>query len=362
MSSADRIGVVVIGRNEGERLRRCLASVVRTGVPAANVVYVDSNSTDGSVAMARGMGVTVVELDMTTPFTAARARNAGVEKLPPGLDFVQFVDGDCEVRDGWLETASAYLRDNPQYAIVAGRCRERFPEASIYNRLADLEWDAPVGEASECGGIMMARLSAFRQVGGFNGAVACGEEPEMCSRLRAAGWRVYRLGAEMCWHDSAMTRFRQYWKRMVRGGYGYAEVSQMNRRGGHRIYARQSRSILLWGAALPLAIAALAWPLPLAAGALAAAYPLQVARIAVKERRRRGLPAKVALAYAGLIMSAKFAQALGQSKYWSNRLRGKRNAVLQYSKETNHHGGTEARRIQEKVNDGGSSIMPTATP
>ena len=54
------IGVVVIGRNEGERLRRCLESL---GPHLAATVYVDSGSADGSVALARSLGAETVELD-----------------------------------------------------------------------------------------------------------------------------------------------------------------------------------------------------------------------------------------------------------------------------------------------------------
>src|SRR3954469_23114936 len=123
-------GVVAIGRNEGERLRVCLESALRA---SAHVVYVDSGSTDGSVAMARQLGAHVVELDMSTPFTAARARNAGVVKLieiVPDVEFVQFVDGDCEIVDGWLARALSECCANPQAAVVCGRRRERFPDAS----------------------------------------------------------------------------------------------------------------------------------------------------------------------------------------------------------------------------------------
>ena len=101
------VGVVVIGRNEGERLRRCLESV--RGAAQA-IVYVDSGSTDGSVALATGLGATVVALDMRRPFTAARARNEGMRRLQaiaPDLVFVQFVDGDCEMVAGWLPLARA---------------------------------------------------------------------------------------------------------------------------------------------------------------------------------------------------------------------------------------------------------------
>ena len=96
-------GVVVIGRNEGERLKRCLQSI--SGF-IDRVVYVDSGSTDDSVAFVKSLGADVVELDMATPFTAARARNEGSKKLLkrlPALDYLFFVDGDCEVVKDWPE-------------------------------------------------------------------------------------------------------------------------------------------------------------------------------------------------------------------------------------------------------------------
>src|SRR5262245_15725439 len=94
-TAMSQLGIVTIGRNEGERLRRCLNSLVRHGLP---IVYVDSNSNDGSVELARSLGVEVVELDTSRPIGASRARNEGFERLcqiHPDLRFVQFVDGDC---------------------------------------------------------------------------------------------------------------------------------------------------------------------------------------------------------------------------------------------------------------------------
>src|SRR4051794_38862568 len=146
------LGVIAIGRNEGERLRRCLASVVGRGVP---VVYVDSRSTDGSPELARSLGAEVVDLDMSIPFSAARARNEGFERLlriAPEAQFAFFVDGDCEVVGGWTDRAARELAANPKAAVVCGRRRERHPEASVYNRLADVEWDRPAGQVQSCGG------------------------------------------------------------------------------------------------------------------------------------------------------------------------------------------------------------------
>ena len=158
-------GMVVIGRNEGERLRRCLESA---GDLARGTVYVDSGSTDGSVGLARSLGADVVELPSDRPFTAALARNAGLERLVakvPGVVLVQFVDGDCRVAEGWMARAMATLDGRKDVGVVCGRRREAFPDTSIYNRLCDMEWDTPVGEAKACGGDAMMRVEAFRAVG-----------------------------------------------------------------------------------------------------------------------------------------------------------------------------------------------------
>src|SRR5262249_30270274 len=160
------------------------------------IVYVDSGSTDDSVAFARSRGVEVVELDMSIPFTAARARNEGLDRLlkvDPEVHFVQFVDGDCEVQQGWLQKAEQTLQSETAVAVVCGRRRERFPQSSIYNRLCDMEWDTPIGEAGACGGDAMMRVPALRQVGGYRASLIAGEEPELCTRLRGAGWKVLRL-------------------------------------------------------------------------------------------------------------------------------------------------------------------------
>jgi glycosyltransferase involved in cell wall biosynthesis len=106
------LGVVIIGRNEGERLIRCIQSL---NVYIPFCVYVDSASTDGSIESAKNLGVCVIALDMSKPFTAARARNVGFEammKLFPHIEFVQFVDGDCEVLPGWPKAGIEFLQQN----------------------------------------------------------------------------------------------------------------------------------------------------------------------------------------------------------------------------------------------------------
>ncbi len=316
------IGVVAIGRNEGERLVRCLTSLRATGCP---VVYVDSGSTDGSPVAAAKLGAQVVPLDMARPFTAARARAEGVaalEAAQPGLDGIFFIDGDCELEASFLPAAAQFLADHPDFAVACGRRRERFSDASPYNRLIDREWDTPVGEAAACGGDALYRFSAYRAVGGFDPKMLAGEEPELCTRLRGAGWRVMRLDEPMTVHDAAMHRFGQWWNRAIRSGMGYMQAWQATRGEDRQsLYGRQIARAVFWAGVLPLASIAFAlalspWWLLLWPGLVL----LQLVRLSLRE----GLFA------AALAMAGKFAELRGIARYLLEASRGGTRSALTY--------------------------------
>ncbi|WP_256659509.1 glycosyltransferase family 2 protein [Pseudomonas sp. H9] len=320
------IGVVVIGRNEGQRLERCLSSLAGR---AEQLVYVDSGSTDGSVQMAQARGVEVVSLDMTQPFTAARARNEGfacLQRLLPTMRYVQFVDGDCEVAAHWLSTAQAFLDDHLQVAVVCGRRRERFPQRSIYNLLCDLEWDTPVGQAKACGGDALMRAEAFAALSGFRPDLIAGEEPELCVRLRASGWKVWRLADEMTLHDAGMTRFSQWWQRSLRAGYAFAEGAFLHGAAPERHWQRESRRAWLWGLGIPLltllaSVLLGGWGL-----LLLLIYPLQTVRLA----RRGGRSARENWLQAVFLVLGKFPEMLGQVKFLLNRFGAGKAVLIEY--------------------------------
>ncbi|MEO5321960.1 glycosyltransferase family A protein [Mesorhizobium sp. CC13] len=318
------VGVVVIGRNEGARLISCLLSL---GELAASTVYVDSGSTDGSAEAARRLGAEVVELDMGVPFTAARARNAGFACMDqPELEFVQFVDGDCTLAPEWITRAHAFLAAHDDVAVVAGRRRERAPGQSVYNALCDREWDTPVGEASETGGDCLVRAAAFRKVGGYAPDLIAGEEPEMCVRLRGAGWRIWRLDAEMTLHDANIMRFGQWWRRATRAGHAYAEVAARHANSPYAIWGANVRRALLWGLALPAAILAAAALVHPAFLGLLLLYPLQMARIALRERAA----GRSGWTYALFVTLAKFPEAQGVVRFYAGRLLRRRAGIIEY--------------------------------
>lgn len=323
--------IVVIGRNEGERLQRCLASLPTH----AERIYVDSGSTDGSQDHARQLGVTVVDLDRKVGFTAARARNAGLAVIrqsatPP--EFVQMIDGDCELDVLWIDAGVAALQAEPDLAVVFGRRRERFPERSVYNQQCDDEWNVPIGYAASCGGDALFRLAALTAVGDYNADLIAGEEPDLCLRLARGGWTIKRIDAEMTLHDAALTRFSQWWRRARRSGHAYAE--HVWRHGAQSIpsWRRQVSSILVWGLAIPLGAVglmidwALGYPTGLLALATIAVYPLQVFRIALRQTSN-GRPGFV---YAALIVCGKFAELGGMVRFYFSRLRGYAPRLIEY--------------------------------
>lgn len=315
--ATDRVDAVVIGRNEGARLAVCLDSL-RPQV--RRLIYVDSGSTDDSVATARARGAEVVALDMSVPFTAARARNAGLEALAADApDFVQLVDGDCEVRADWVATALRAMEAHPQAVVVCGRRRERYPDATIYNRLCDAEWDTPVGKALACGGDALMRYSAVQAVGGYDPTLIAGEEPDLCLRLRRAGGEVWRIDAEMTLHDAAMTRFGQWWQRSRRAGHAFAEGAWRYGRAPEKHWLRETRRALIWGAGVPVAAVLVGLVHP-AGLLLLLVWPLQMARLAPRMGWRTAF----------FTVLGKLPEAQGALGFYLGRLLGRRRGLIEY--------------------------------
>jgi len=331
-----RVGIVVIGRNEGSRLLRCLGSIDPT-LPA---VYVDSGSDDGSPDHASRLGMDVVRLDTASPFTAARARNTGIDHLlaaMPALDFVQMIDGDCEMMPGWIDAAIAAMAANSALGAVFGRLRERCADRSLYNWLCEVEWAVPPGPAHAFGGNVLLRSAAVTAAGGYRGAMIAGEEPDLSIRMRRMGWDIVCIDREMMVHDAAIYRFSQWWRRTARAGHAFAQLASLHPGSGAPDYRRTCRSILIWGAVIPLIgligvggalsgrrigfiLLGLSLLLPL----------LQVARLTVRESRH--WPVTRALALALSLTVGKYAEITGMIRFHADRLRDRPSTIIEYKR------------------------------
>ena len=327
---AAQVGAVVIGRNEGERLHKCLRSLVGRVSP---LVYVDSDSTDGSVDFARSLGVEVVELDLSTPFTAARARNEGfrrLRELSPEVAFVQFVDGDCEVLENWIELAARTLADDHTLVAVTGVRRERYPEQSVFNELCDVEWRmGPYGETERFCGDVMIRAEALARVGGYDPSVIAAEDDEVAVRLRRAGGRILRLNAQMTLHDAAIHHVSQWWKGAKRAGHGYAQVSSLHGDPPINKFKDEKKRVLTWGALVPAAMVALAPPSIGASLLLAGIYPARALRVAYRSRRE-GMSARASAAWGLSCAFSSFPEAVGMAKFHVDRLLSRAPTIIEY--------------------------------
>jgi glycosyltransferase involved in cell wall biosynthesis len=306
--------VVVIGKNEGKRLAHSLASID----PDILTVYADSGSTDNSREIARGLGAEVVALDGVKALTAARGRNAGARRaleMKPDLTYIQFLDGDCTLLEGWIEKALDFMQARPEAAVVCGQRLERDPQSSIYNAIASREWKTPIGVADACGGDSLVRVRAFVEVGGFKDDQVAHEEPEFCARLRGHGWSIWRIDANMTLHDADMFSVGQFYRRGRRAGFGIAQCLARGRfsydRQGHNILRRAK----FWAIVLPVAILATA-PISLwLSAALASLYMLQILRSSVRNLRQGWSPLQ-AIKVACLGVVSKFAEAHGMITYF----------------------------------------------
>jgi GT2 family glycosyltransferase len=318
------LGVVAIGRNERVRLERCFRSMPAN---AAALTYVDSASSDGSADYARSLGLSVVELDLSAPLCAARARNAGIAHLrevAKDLEFALVIDADCELAAGFVDAALAEMATSSTIAVVCGRRREREPQSSIYNQLCDMEWNMPIGDANACGGDALIRLEPFFEVGGYDGTLIAGEEPEMCSRLRQRGWRIRVIDHDMTLHDAAIAHFRQWWKRAVRAGHAYAEGFLR-----FGLWRRELASIAAYALVIPTAIAALAAPTTGLSLLGLVVYAWLYLRVR-GHRLARGDAARDASAYARYSVIGKFAQAVGIAKYLLGRVFHRPTRIIEY--------------------------------
>jgi glycosyltransferase involved in cell wall biosynthesis len=330
MMDKKQTALVMIGRNEAKNLAVSLPAIQGH---FNKIIYVDSGSTDGSQELAKSYGADVIGLDTEKPFTAARARNAGLEAILSSdiaFKYIQFIDGDCELIPEYLDKALEFLEKNPDYGMTCGRRVERHPENSIFNALCDIEWNTAVGDTDYCGGDVTVRVAAIREVDGYNADLIAGEDPELCVRMRQAGWKLYRINADMTLHDANITRISQWWQRNKRAGYAFAEGASLHGKTEQRHWVKEARSNWIWGGFFLFVIITGLLIHP-ALFVLILIYPLQAVRLSLKSiPNLEGQAYSLKLLYGLDCYFAKPAQFIGQLKFLINKLSKRRQQIIEY--------------------------------
>jgi GT2 family glycosyltransferase len=331
MEKKGQVAFVVIGRNEGERLKKGLLAIQSLCLDSP-VVYVDSGSSDDSVAFAESLNLLTVELDMSIPFTAARARNSGFERLMqdyPEISYVQFMDGDCELLSGWIEAAVAKLEANQNIGIVSGRRTERYPEVSIYNELIDIEWNTPIGETLAVLGDMCVKVEAFKKVNGFDETIIAAEDDDFCLRTKKAGFKTFRIDADMSLHDANILTLSQWFRRSKRGGHGYANIHHIHGHPPLNYFQRQIKSVVFWGFIAPLGFLVCLFYAPLIALLFFLAYSASIVG-AILRKKKEKKPLKTAIYYGILIFTGKVPEFIGMLQFYKNHLLSNKHQLIEY--------------------------------
>ena len=345
MGEQHSLSIVVIGRNEGERLVRCLHSVaeMRPIGDAPEIIYVDSASNDGSAERAARLGAKVISIAPERP-SAAAGRNAGWQSARG--EIVLFLDGDMTLDAYFVQRSLGEFRD-PGVGVVFGDCRESDPQGSIYNRILDLDWIARIGSVEYCGGAALIRRELLERIGGYNELLIAAEDTELCSRIRSKGCAILHVDRPMVHHDLAITRFRQYWWRAVRSGYAYAQVAERISRHDSPMWYRNARRNRIQGAAMVAILAGA----PILAVAIRSLVPLLVViaivsslavRTAIRSQWKKA-PLSMRLLHGLHSHLIQIPLLFGQLRYRRDHLRGKSAELIEY-KDNSAPALTVARR------------------
>jgi glycosyltransferase involved in cell wall biosynthesis len=328
------ISVVVIGRNEGQRLARCLESV--RSMPGfvennTELIYVDSASKDGSPELAVRYGARVIILDAPRT-TAALGRNAGWRAARG--EYILFLDGDTILHPGFVQAALEPMLHDASIVAVWGHRREIHPEASLYNRILDLDWVYAPGIAEFCGGDVLMRRHALEEAGGYDSELIAGEEPELCHRMRARGYRILHIDHPMTGHDLQITRWGQYWKHAARAGHAFAEISRRFRNSEDKFWdAERKRNLVrggFWMGSLAVAVALSIWRLSILPFAIWLAMLLALSLRSAWRSRWKSQNIPTLLLYGIHSHLQQVPICVGQLGYALDQKRGNQRALIEY--------------------------------
>ena len=148
----------------------------------------------------------------------------------------------------------------------------------------------------------------------------------MCPDSRGGLACFWRFDAEIILHDAAMTHFSQWWRRMMRSGYAFAQGAHLHGASPGRHWVWESRRAWIWGFWLPLVCLLANYPFGRWGLIAWLIYPLQFFRQMI---RNRGLCAG-ARNWRSSKYLTRFAEARGQVKFLFDRVSRREPCLIEY--------------------------------
>lgn len=194
------LSVCVIGRNEAANLPALFASLapLRRRLPGLELVFVDSASTDDSVAIARSFCDVIVRMPDAADACAALNRYWGT--LACSGEYVLYLDGDMQLEAHFVTEVERLIDEGTVDGIV-GDYTDVFPDGGI--RAKALGRRLRPGPASHFGGAVVLRRATVLKVGNWNPRLFAWEENELYTRMVVHGHQVQYVARPMVRHLTA---------------------------------------------------------------------------------------------------------------------------------------------------------------
>jgi glycosyltransferase involved in cell wall biosynthesis len=185
------ISFIVIGKNEENNLERCIRSIY-AGTAAANmhsfeIIYVDSNSSDRSILVAKQFrDVSIYKID--GPSNSALGRNVGAKESSGSVLF--FLDADMELDNLFLLKVWNTKVHDITYDFVSGQITD-ISFGQKERRHMSLRYP---------GGTFLIRNNLWKSVNGMRTRFKTGEETDFALRLMKRGQKFVRLDENIVYH------------------------------------------------------------------------------------------------------------------------------------------------------------------
>jgi glycosyltransferase involved in cell wall biosynthesis len=195
------VSVIIKAYNEQDNICAAIESTLKAVASVGGeVILADSHSSDQTVARASAYPIRVVTLANASERCCGVGPQLGYQHSLG--EYVYILDGDMQMVEGFLERALAFLAQHPEVAGIGGRVVERNTDSLEYSergkRAAAHQTPGPV-DRLDGGGLYRRR--AIAESGYFSDRnLHSYEEFDLAVRLRALGWKLWRLPADAATH------------------------------------------------------------------------------------------------------------------------------------------------------------------
>lgn len=281
------VSIIIKALNEERHIAAAIESAL-AGIKGVRgeVILADSASTDRTIEIAQRYPIKIVQMTREEDRSCGAGAQLGFQ-YSKGR-YIWLVDGDMEMKPGFLAAAVQFLESHPDVAGVGGMLTEHETSNLEYVKRNANEYNVRrPGLVTRLDGGGVYRRAAIESVGYLTDRNIHGsEELELGARLIARGWKLARLPLpDVDHHGHSGSAYRLLWRRLA-SGVSFAEGEILRAATGQRhfltiLHKKRQMLVLLalvhaWWLCLVLLPLLLGGWLGAAAALLIGAFPVIV--------------------------------------------------------------------------------------